>query len=69
MKSFRPRLDILPPEQRALWPELKHVPRDFVLHEGTGLALRFRAQAVHRFRFLLLGTFSGRGTRVEGSLF
>jgi hypothetical protein len=40
MKSFKPRFDVLPPEQRALWPELIEVPRDFVLYGGTGLALR-----------------------------
>jgi hypothetical protein len=35
-----PRLDVLPPAQRALWPELARVPREFVLYGGTGLALR-----------------------------
>lgn len=40
MTPFRPRLEILPPEQRALWPELARVPRSFVLYGGTGLALR-----------------------------
>lgn len=36
---FIPRLDILPPPQRALWDELSAVPREFVLWGGTGLAL------------------------------
>ncbi|HEV8543298.1 MAG TPA: nucleotidyl transferase AbiEii/AbiGii toxin family protein [Verrucomicrobiae bacterium] len=40
MKSFRPRLDSLPPEQRKLWPELREVPSEFVLYGGTALALR-----------------------------
>ncbi|MGO8766879.1 MAG: nucleotidyl transferase AbiEii/AbiGii toxin family protein [Limisphaerales bacterium] len=38
--SFAPRLDILPAPQRALWPELKQIPRHFVLYGGTGLAVR-----------------------------
>ncbi|MHB8419339.1 MAG: nucleotidyl transferase AbiEii/AbiGii toxin family protein [Myxococcales bacterium] len=40
MTSFDPRLDVLPPAQRALWPELACVPRGFVLYGGTALALR-----------------------------
>ncbi len=40
MTSFRPRLDVLPPAQLALWPELSSVPRGFVLYRGTALALR-----------------------------
>lgn len=38
--SLVPRLAALPPAQRALWPELKQVPRQFVLYGGTALALR-----------------------------
>ena len=38
--TFVPRLDILPDEQRALWPALARVPRSFVLYGGTALALR-----------------------------
>ena len=38
--TFTPRLDILPDEQRALWPALAHVPESFVLYGGTALALR-----------------------------
>jgi hypothetical protein len=38
--SFQPRLQILPPAQLALWPELASVPKDFVLYGGTALALR-----------------------------
>jgi hypothetical protein len=38
--AFIPRLDILPPQQRELWPELRPV-RDlgFVLYGGTAIAL------------------------------
>ena len=38
--TFVPRLDILPDEQRALWPALAQVPDPFVLYGGTALALR-----------------------------
>lgn len=34
-----PRLDILPPAQRALWDELAQLPEHFVLYGGTALAL------------------------------
>ena len=37
---FSPRLDALPPAQRALWPELAAVPRRYILYGGTALALR-----------------------------
>jgi hypothetical protein len=38
--TFSPRLDVLPPAQRALWPELTAVPHRYVLYGGTALALR-----------------------------
>ena len=37
---FAPRLDILPPAQRSLWPHLVQVPGHFVLYGGTAIALR-----------------------------
>src|SRR5258707_9914394 len=37
---FRPRLDILPAAQRALWAELDLTPDPFALYGGTALALR-----------------------------
>ena len=40
MSRFQPRLDILPPPQRQLWPELSRVPAEFALYGGTALALR-----------------------------
>lgn len=36
---LRPRLDILPPSQRRLWPELATLPPGFVLYGGTAVAL------------------------------
>ena len=35
---FSPRLDILPPPQIALWPDLKQIPAGFALYGGTALA-------------------------------
>jgi hypothetical protein len=41
MTAFSPRLDILPPSQRLLWPELKPAARlGYVLYGGTAIALR-----------------------------
>lgn len=40
LARFEPRLDILPVEQRALWPRLDRLPPDAVLYGGTALALR-----------------------------
>jgi len=37
---FAPRLNILPPAQRSLWPHLVQVPGHFVLYGGTAIALR-----------------------------
>ena len=39
-RTFRPRLDILPAPQLALWPELDATPEHFTLYGGTALALR-----------------------------
>ncbi len=40
MRTFTPRLAILPQAQQQLWPELKWVPPQFVLYGGTAIALR-----------------------------
>lgn len=49
--TFSPRLDVLPPAQRALWPELVAVPRRYVLYGGTALALRLAHRASVDFDF------------------
>jgi hypothetical protein len=36
---FEPKLSVLPPEQRALWPRLTEVPDWFTLCGGTAIAL------------------------------
>jgi hypothetical protein len=38
--AFKPRLDILSPAQRRLWPELSETPEEFTLVGGTAIALR-----------------------------
>lgn len=37
---FQPHFEVLPPPQKALWPELSQIPSHFVLYGGTALALR-----------------------------
>jgi hypothetical protein len=39
MKTFAPRLEILPAAQRRLWDDLSATPPEFVLYGGTALAL------------------------------
>lgn len=46
-----PRLDILPPPQRALWDQLVEIPPAFVLYGGTGLALRLGHRQSEDFDF------------------
>ncbi len=46
-----PRLDILPASQRALWPDLSEIPKDFVLYGGTALALRLGHRTSEDFDF------------------
>lgn len=41
MRKFTPRMDILPPAQKNLWPELAKAPDlSFTLYGGTAVALR-----------------------------
>ncbi|NQY73357.1 MAG: nucleotidyl transferase AbiEii/AbiGii toxin family protein [Candidatus Margulisbacteria bacterium] len=40
MASISPRFDTLPDDQQKLFYELKQVPSDFVLYDGTAIALR-----------------------------
>jgi len=51
-RSFRPRLDILPPEQRQLWPALGPAAGlGLVLYGGTAIALRLGHRASVDFDF------------------
>lgn len=49
--TFKPVLDILPGEQRKLWPQLSDVPECFVLYGGTALALRLGHRSSVDFDF------------------
>lgn len=41
MRKFKPRLEVLPPAQQRLWPQLHNAPHlGFVLYGGTAIALR-----------------------------
>jgi hypothetical protein len=61
MATFRPKLRILPPAQRALWPRLREIPSRFVLYGGTGLALRLGHRESEDFDF-----FSSDPLTVDG---
>jgi nucleotidyltransferase AbiEii toxin of type IV toxin-antitoxin system len=50
-EAFQPRLDILPPAQLALWPELDATPEHFTLYGGTALALRLGHRSSVDFDF------------------
>ena len=52
-----PRLDVLPPSQRALWTELAAVPPGFVLYGGTAIALRYGHRHSVDFDFFSHGAF------------
>jgi hypothetical protein len=57
VKTF-PRLDILPPEQRQLWPELAQVGDEaFVLYGGTAVALYLGHRESIDFDFFTDQTF------------
>lgn len=53
-RPFQPRLEILPPAQRAIWPDLQQIPSDFVLYGGTALALRLGHRHSIDFDFFAL---------------
>ena len=55
--TFSPRLEILPPAQRKLWPELAETPAEFTLYGGTAIALRLAHRQSADFDFFALDTF------------
>ncbi len=54
---FHPRLDSLPPAQRAVWDELSATPPDFALYGGTAIALRFGHRTSVDFDFFSSTSF------------
>lgn len=63
MNSFEPRLDILPPSQIALWPQLECVRERFVLYGGTALALRLAHRTSVDFDFFAFQPFDVENLR------
>ncbi|HEY3812649.1 MAG TPA: nucleotidyl transferase AbiEii/AbiGii toxin family protein [Caulobacteraceae bacterium] len=57
MSRLHPRLDILPPPQLALWPELGATPDAFTLYGGTALALRLGHRTSIDFDFFAWESF------------
>jgi hypothetical protein len=55
--KFTPRLDILPPAQRGLWPQLSATPGEFTLYGGTAIALRLGHRSSVDFDFFALTPF------------
>jgi hypothetical protein len=55
--KFQPKLDIPPPPQRALWPELDATPDHFTLYGGTALALRLGHRQSVDFDFFSRAAF------------
>lgn len=49
--TFKPIMDVLPREQRRLWPALSDIPHRFVLYGGTALALRLGHRSSVDFDF------------------
>jgi Nucleotidyl transferase AbiEii toxin, Type IV TA system len=60
---FQPKLNVLPPAQRALWPRLADLPSHFVLYGGTAVALRCGHRISEDFDF-----FSAQGFTSEALL-
>jgi len=58
MHRFSPRLDILPRPQQQLWPELRQIPKHFVLYGGTAIALRLGHRASVDFDFFTNESFA-----------
>jgi nucleotidyltransferase AbiEii toxin of type IV toxin-antitoxin system len=55
--AFTPHLEILPPAQKRLWPELATTPSTFTLYGGTGIALRLGHRASVDFDFFSWAPF------------
>lgn len=58
LDTFEPRLDILPPAQQRLWPQLSQTPEAFTLHGGTAIALRLGHRPSVDFDFFSSAPFS-----------
>jgi hypothetical protein len=54
---FKPKLEILPRQQKTLWPELSSVPDNFILYGGTAIALHLGHRESIDFDFFGNETF------------
>jgi hypothetical protein len=63
--SFIPHLDILPPAQKWLWPELAATPSAFTLYGGTGITLRLAHRTSVDFDFFSWSPFTPMGLMSE----
>lgn len=61
LATFKPRLDILPPAQQRLWPELSATPEEFTLYGGTAIALRLGHRPSVDFDFFAREPFQPDG--------
>src|ERR1700722_10024121 len=57
LMTYSPKLNILPPSQRALWKELKATTKHFVLYGGTALAFRLGHRVSENFDFFTNAAF------------
>lgn len=69
LERFHPRLDVLPPAQRVLWPRLTALPEDAVLYGGTALAIRIGHRASVDFDLFLPRHFEPGAMRRELAAF
>ena len=58
MSDFDPQLNVLPAPQRRLWPELRQVPKDFVLYGGTAAVLWLGHRTSVDFDFFSTNAFT-----------
>lgn len=65
LARFEPRLDLLPPSQRAVWSRLAALPVDAVLYGGTALALRLGHRMSVDFDLFLPRSFAPGAMRQE----
>lgn len=65
---FQPRLEILPPAQASLWPLLTEIPAQFVLYDGTALALRLGHRFSVDFDFFTAASFDAEAWQQSLSL-
>lgn len=57
-RPFAPKLEVLPPAQRRLWPELRAIPKGFVLYGGTAIALHLGHRTSADFDFFAAESFA-----------